>query len=248
MFLLISCQTSKKGVLSWQEKFNKKEIDFKNWSKIPRGTPDWNNYMSDFDSCYSIRNGKLILRGIVNNTLKTDTATFLTGGVYTKGKKEFTTGRLEIKAKFTEATGAWPAIWMLPREAKWPKGGEIDIMEHLNYDDIVYQTVHSNYTVNLNKKNKPRHSYTGKIKRGKFNVYAVEIRNDSLSFFINGKHTFTYPKIKEADKTGQFEFTKQPFYLMLNMQLGGSWVGKVNPQELPAEMEIDWVRYYKAKE
>lgn len=65
-------QTSgKKGTwkLVWQEEFdNKAGFDTTSWSKIPRGTADWNNYMSDFDSCYAVRDGNMVLRGIVNYT------------------------------------------------------------------------------------------------------------------------------------------------------------------------------------
>lgn len=75
-----------------------------------------------------------------------DTAPYLTGGVYTKGKKLFTGGRVEVCARLQAAKGAWPAIWMLPEKAEWPKGGEIDIMERLNHDRIAYQTTHSYYT------------------------------------------------------------------------------------------------------
>jgi hypothetical protein len=66
-------------------------------------------------------------------------------------------------------------------------------------------------------------------------------------FFINGQKTFTYPRIK-TDKEGQFPFSEHKYYLLLDMQLGGSWVGKVNPDDLPVEMEIDWVRFYEFKE
>ena len=70
-------QTSgKKGTwkLVWQEEFdNKAGFDTTSWSKIPRGTADWNNYMSDFDSCYAVRDGNMVLRGIVNYTQKNDT-------------------------------------------------------------------------------------------------------------------------------------------------------------------------------
>ena len=83
-----------------------------------------------------MRKGKLVLRGIVNQTLPNDTAPYLTGGVYTKGKKAFSDGRIEICARLNAAKGAWPAIWMLPENAKWPSGGEIDVMERLN-DDII---------------------------------------------------------------------------------------------------------------
>ena len=137
---LVSCKSSKISSgwsLIWEENFNqKKSFDSQVWSKIPRGKSDWNNYMTDFDSCYAMRKGKLVLRGIVNHTQRNDTAPYLTGGVYTKGKKAFTNGRIEICAKLNAAGGAWPAIWMLPEGAAWPSGGEIDIMERLNNDSI----------------------------------------------------------------------------------------------------------------
>ena len=241
-------QTSgKKGTwkLVWQEEFdNKAGFDTTSWSKIPRGTADWNNYMSDFDSCYAMRDGNMVLRGIVNYTQKNDTAPYLTGGIYTKGKKLFTGGRVEIKAKLQGARGAWPAIWMLPENAKWPDGGEIDIMERLNNDSIAYQTVHSHYTFDLGIKDNPKQGSTGLINPDDFNTYTVEMYPDSLVFFINDTRTFAYPRI-ETDKEGQYPFNDSQFYLLLDMQLGGSWVGAVDPEDLPVEMEIDWVRFYQ---
>ena len=65
--------SGKKGTwkLVWQEEFdNKAGFDTTSWSKIPRGTADWNNYMSDFDSCYAMRDGNMVLRGIVNYNAK----------------------------------------------------------------------------------------------------------------------------------------------------------------------------------
>ncbi len=55
----------------------------------------------------------------------------------------------------------------------------------------------------------------------------------------------TYPRIDTA-VDGQFPFDR-PYYLLVDMQLGGNWVGSVDPSELPVEMEVDWVRYYKRK-
>ena len=243
--LLAACTPSQpEWRLVWEENFDQiNDFDPAVWSKIPRGTADWNNYMSDFDSLYEMRNGNLVLRGIQNLTQPQDTAPFLTGGVYTKGKMGFMDGRLEIKAKLNGATGAWPAFWLLPQEGQWPMGGEIDIMEWLNYDNIVYQTVHSHYTYDLGFKTTPPQGSTGPIHPEAYNVYAVEMYADSLCFFINDQHTFTYPRI-ETDQEAQFPF-HQPFYLLLDMQLGGSWVGAVDPTELPVEMSIDWVRFYQ---
>lgn len=232
--------------LVWEDNFDQADgFDAASWSKIPRGTADWNNYMSDFDSCYAMQDGNLVLRGIVNHSLPADTAPYLTGGIYTKGKVGFSDGRLEIRARLHGAKGAWPAFWLLPQNGKWPAGGEIDIMERLSHDTIAYQTVHSHYTYDLGFQDNPPHGGIGSIRPDDYNIYGVDMLQDSLVFFINHQRTFAYPRI-ETDQEGQFPFN-QPFYLLLDMQLGGSWVGGVAPEELPVQMEIDWVRFYQKK-
>lgn len=78
---------------------------------------------------------------------------YKTGGVQSLGKAEFQYGKIEICARFTKtAKGGWPAIWMMPAKpvySGWPACGEIDIMEQLNHDGIVYQTIHSHYKNDL---------------------------------------------------------------------------------------------------
>lgn len=248
VIVMLSCSHEPKWELVWEENFNGKELDTTVWSRIPRGKPDWQNTQSFDDRCYEMRDGKLILKGIVNDNREADTAAYLTGGVWTKHKKSFHRGRIEVRAKLQAAQGAWPAIWMMPFETekyRWPMGGEVDIMERLNFDTIAYQTVHSNYTVNLGIKDHPHHYSTAPINSEDFNIYGVDFWPDSLVFHINGKRNFAYPRI-ETDKEGQFPFDIAQ-YLLIDMQLGGSWVGTVNPEHLPIEMEVDWVRHYQWK-
>ena len=127
----------------------------------------------------------------------------------------------------------------------WPMGGEVDIMERLNYDSIVYQTVHSHYTYTLGIENNPKHGGTTSINPEDFNVYGVDFWPDSLVFHVNGKRHFVYPRI-ETEQEGQFPFDI-PQYLLIDMQLGGTWVGPVDSTDLPVEMEVDWVRHYQWK-
>ncbi|MDR2172431.1 MAG: glycoside hydrolase family 16 protein [Planctomycetaceae bacterium] len=229
--------------LVWEENFDGNDFDVKRWSKIPRGNADWEKHMSDFGGCYEVKDGNLILRGLRNEKLPKDKSPYLTGGIYTKDKVNFGKGRIEICAKLNAAKGAWPAFWMLPADKKpWPSGGEIDIMERLNNDNFVHQTIHSAYTHDPKNK-KPASTAKGKIKPNDYNIYAVELYEDKLVFFVNGKKTFTYPRIK-TDDDKQFPFNRE-YYLLLDMQLGGSWVGEINPNDLPVEMKIDWVRFYK---
>jgi beta-glucanase (GH16 family) len=232
--------------LVWEDDFNGTALDESVWSKIPRGLSDWNNTHTSDPRCFEVKDGCLILRGLVNDDLQADTSKFITGGVYTKGKHEFMGGRVEIRARLHGAQGAWPAIWMLPfdNSIQYPKGGEIDIMERLNDDDIAYQTVHSYYTLNLGQPNNPPHGGTAPINKDDFNVYGVDFYPDSLVFSINGVRDFAYPK---TGAEYQFPFYI-PQYLMIDMQLGGSWVGEVDPADLPVEMEVDWVRHYKKAE
>jgi len=236
----------KSWVLSWSDEFNGEKIDWSIWSKTPRNRSDWNNTMSDAGELYDIREGKLILRAIANTAYSADSSAYLTGGIWGKGKQNFTLGRVDVRARFDSGGGFWPAIWMLGEEAPWPSGGEIDLMEHLNSDDIVYQTVHSGYTQAGNKTN-PAAGATAPIDKAAFNIYSVEVYPNELVFLVNDRVTHRYPRLVPAAEN-QFPFRDRDFYLILSAQLGGNWVGAVNPDDLPLEMEIDWVRYYRKKE
>ncbi|HVI44491.1 MAG TPA: glycoside hydrolase family 16 protein [Chitinophaga sp.] len=225
----------------WVEDFNQAGgMDTTIWSKIPKGSADWDRHMSNNNSCYAMRNGKLILRGIVNPDKTTDPRPYLTGGVYTKGKLDFSYGRIEINAKLNTAKGAWPAFWMLASAGQYPYGGEIDIMEHLNYDSLVYQTIHTKYTLEHGNPNIPQRFATVPIDINKFNTYAIEKYRDSIVFYVNHQRSFAYLRTL----VNQFPFAAANHYLLLDMQLGGSWVGSIDPKTLPVEMEIDWVKFY----
>ncbi len=256
LFLITTVQCTQKNAekgngkwkLAWEDEFKGKAIDTNKWGFIPRGNSEWNKYMSDNPSLYEFKDGNLIIRGIENTVAPDDTASLLTGGVYTKDLKTFGYGRLEIRAKLKPSIGAWPAFWMLPQsEPKWPSGGEIDILERLSHDKFIYQTVHSDYTQTLGIKDNPPASSIVGMNPNNYNVYALEKYPDSLVFYINETKTKNYPRI-ETEQDGQFPFGDEEFYLMLNMQLGGSWVGSVNLKELPAEIYIDWVRFYELNE
>lgn len=242
-----SCAREPRWVLAWEETFDGEVLDSTVWSRIPRGRADWANTQSLDERCLELKDGILYLKGIVNDDRTKDTAAFLTGGIWSKGKYAFRGGRIEVRAKLQAAQGAWPAIWMLPFEqrAGWPHDGEIDLMERLNYDSIVYQTVHSHYTYDLGIKDYPVHGGTASIDPDDYNVYGVDIWPDSLVFHVNGVRTFCYPKIR-TDEEGQFPFDV-PQYLLIDMQLGGQWVGPVDAGDLPVEMQVDWVRHYQWK-
>ena len=62
----------------------------------------------------------------------------------TLGKRDWTYGFFEIRAKLPCGKGSWPAIWMLNSQGVWPAGGELDIMEHVGREQgRVFSTVHT---------------------------------------------------------------------------------------------------------
>lgn len=229
--------------LVWEDNFNGSKLS-PSWEKIPRGVSEWCKFMTNHEDCFRMKGGKLTMLGITNTVLPNDTAHFLTGGVRTYKRKLFSRGRIEIRLKMDNAHGAWPAAWLLSQNDPWPKGGEIDIMERLNSDDFAYQTVHSPFTLyDKTVKDKPRSGFTGPINNGKYNIYGVELYKDSLCFFINDIYTGTYRRDARYG-ADQYPFDR-PMYLLIDMQLGGNWVGAIDPSALPYEYTVDYVKFYK---
>jgi len=247
--------------LVWEDEFDQGILDTTHWTRLGLFTsPQWKLPKSRWQEhlgCFryitatdprvvQFDDDNIFLRGIVNNdTIKGDPRPFLTGGIYTWNKFAFQYGRIEIRAKLEPAYGAWPAIWMKSEKEiyKDQHNGEMDIMERLNHDDSAYQTTHNHYTITLKQK-EPKKYTTAKINPDDYNVYSVSWYPDKLVYTINGIKSYEYPKVNGAG-TFQWPFD-QPFFLFIDQQLEGSWPGKItNPEELPIDMIIDWVRLYQ---
>ncbi|MFC4991777.1 glycoside hydrolase family 16 protein [Rubritalea tangerina] len=246
---LTLAQASSPWKLHWQENFSGNKVDTSTWSTVKRGKPDWKNTMSNDPRLIEVSKGTLKLKGIVNDK-KNDPAPFLTAGLTSKGKFNFQYGKIQIRARFKSAQGAWPALWMLGEKGQWPNNGEIDLMEHLNFDDKVYQTLHSHFTQNtpFDKDAHPNKGSTTKIDKDAWNTYGCEWDADKVTFTVNGKPSHSYPRRPELGDS-QYPF-QQPFYLILSMQIGGKWVnspdrGPSNPAHYPAHLEVDWIRVFK---
>ena len=233
--------------LLWSEEFDGASLDTAVWSKTPRGTSDWNNLMSDREELYELTGGTLRLKVVPNRGRDyQDTVPFLTGGVWTKHRLGFSKGRVEIRARFDEHQGFWPALWLLSSAPNaWPMGGEIDMMEHLNRDTLFYSTIHTQYTLDGNEE--PRKFATHSFKSGDFNVYSASFGSDSVTFAVNGEPFFAYHRLYPPVEH-QFPFGDRPFYVILSAQMGGSWVGEPAPIAEPLILEIDYVRYYRTRE
>lgn len=232
--------------LVWQDDFlNDGVPDPSKWSFTGRGKADWKCYCTDSPELAFVQNGFLYLKGVVNDN-PDDPVPYNTACISTLEKFSFLYGKIEVRAKLSRGKGSWPAIWMMPvnnQYGSWPLSGEIDIMEHLNYDTFVYQTIHTNHTYNLGYKSDPLSHVTAPVISDDFNVYGLEWFPDRLDFYVNEMLTLSYPRLDSADSS-QWPFD-QPFYIILDQALGGNWVGEVHDEDLPVQMIVDWVKVYQ---
>ena len=234
--------------LAWKDDFDG-PLRERAWTLIEKGPYDWNNTMVPSPELAYTTNGILTL---VGRARKNAEGSFYceTGGVRSRGKYAFLYGKIEFRAKFESVTGSWPAAWMTPdpRFKKLTGGeyGEIDIIERLNSDSFVYETVHTSYSLAGNKTN-PVNSAKGNVAAGNWNIYALEwLPEGKLVFKINGSTAWTYNATSYVNNTQKWPFV-EPYQIMFDMQLGGEWVGSVDYLALypkPIKMQVDWVRYY----
>ncbi len=173
-------------------------------------------------------------------------AEYTSAGLTTEGKAAWRYGRIEVRAKLPTGRGLWPAIWMLGvnrRQVGWPRCGEIDIMENVGYDpETIHANVHTEAYNHLRGNNKGDRI---RVERPwtDFHVYALEWRPDRLDFFVDDRRYFRYENDGRGSETWPFD---QPFYLILNVAVGGSWGGRqgVDDSVFPQRMEVDYVRVY----
>jgi len=206
-----------------------------------------------------VEDGKLIIEGrkepFKNPNYKTDSknwmenreyAQYTSASIITLNKMQWQYGRIEIRAKLPHGKGVWPAIWALGvnmSEVGWPLCGEIDIMEFVGHDpDKVYATVH--YGIGDKGKHK---SKGGNIKTkapyNDFHVYVMEWDKNKIDFFFDNTKYFTFNLDEAQDNAGE-QFRK-PFYLLMNLALGGAWGREIDDSIFPQKYLIDYVRVYK---
>lgn len=103
---IFACTHTPKWELVWEDNFDGAEPDTSVWSRIPRGKPDWQNTQSFDDRCYEMRNGLLILKGIVNDNTEADAAQYLTGGLWTQRQTCFPRRTYRSTCQTTRSKGS----------------------------------------------------------------------------------------------------------------------------------------------
>ena len=244
--------------LLWSDEFNDEELDLTKWNKL-NWKPGWvNNELqayTDRDTNIFLENGHLVLQGNIEPGYSgTDyvgnnyVADYTSGRVNTDDKFSTTYGRFDIKAKLPAGKGSWPAIWMLGESISsigWPQCGEIDIMEHVGYDQgLVHGSIHTQDYNHMYGTQKSGSKYVDDV-TDTFHVYSLEWSPFYLRYLIDNEPFFFVYNDSNGD-FGKWPFN-DPHYLILNLAIGGDWGGVqgVSASAFPMKMYIDYVRVYK---
>lgn len=156
-------------------------------------------------------------------------------------------GRFEARMKLPRGQGLWPAFWMLGddiRSVGWPDCGEIDIMEYRGQEtDVVQGTVHGPGYSGGNSIGERYVLANADFDAG-FHVFAIEWTDSRITWFVDGQ---AYFRVRPQDLGNRDWVFDHPFFLIMNVAVGGNFVGPVGANvQFPQTMIIDWVRVYEA--
>ena len=242
------------GDLVWHDEFDGPSLNLKDWN-YEYHEPGWVNnelqkYVDSKENIY-IKDGCLVIQPIKSKNKYTS------GRVNTQGKRNFKYGRFEARLKVPKGQGFLPAFWMMPANeglyGQWPKCGEIDIMEVLgNKTDTQYSSLHFGEPHTMRQKSVLS---SGKDFADDFHVYACEWEPGEMRFYVDGKLFFTEndwftkrPGFAEITYPAPYD---QPFYIILNVAVGGNWPGNPDAStkfDARAQMLVDYVRVYQKKQ
>lgn len=234
--------------LVWDDEFNTGDVPSPERWGFDVGGSGWGNNELEYYTQYRkenarIENGSLIIEARKENY---EGMKYTSARLVTANHGDWLYGRVEVRAKLPAGFGTWPAIWMLSTDwayGGWPQSGEIDIMEHVGYDNgVIHGSTHCDkyyFKTNTQK--------TATIRiptaTSDFHVYAMEWYADRIDMFVDSVKYFT--SSNEGTGWQAWPFDKR-FHLILNLAIGGDWGGQkgVDDAIFPVRMEVDYVRVY----
>jgi len=199
------------------------------------------------------------------------TQRYTSGKVRTKGLAQWKYGRFEARIKLPQGQSTWPAFWMLPEDnsyGKWPLSGEIDIMEAVNLGarcDECGASKTENRSSGALHFGQPWPNQNLRFKNNalpngvdSYHIFSVEWSEKQFDWYVDGERFFTLRESdwftaavsKDENKLAPFD---RPFYLMLNLAVGGDLPGNrneksFNPDSFPSDLLVDWVRVYNIQD
>ena len=235
----------------WNDEFD--TIDTTKWTfEIGTGASGWGNnewqyYTGRSENAY-VQDGILHIRA---NKEDYEGAKYTSARMITKGKFSFTYGTVEARIALPMGKGIWPAFWTLGENidaVSWPACGEIDIIEAVNSESIVYGTNHWQYNGNHADYGNNTRDYYGTSKEldiTQFHNYKMVWNEKLIAMYVDD---FKYQEIDiEKAKDGLEAFHKPQFFI-LNVAVAGNWPGfEVDDTQFPNEMLVDYIRVESRK-
>jgi beta-glucanase (GH16 family) len=234
--------------LVWSDEFDGTSVDTSKWVyDVGTGQGGWGNSQLEYDTAglnASVSGGNLIIEA---RSESYGGRSYTSTRMKTKGKHDFTYGKLEARIKIPSTKGIWPAFWMMPTDNEyggWAASGEIDIMESINQAVKVYGTIHYGGAWPANHSSGG--SYTGVPDFSTdFHVYAIEWEPTRIRWYVDGNLYSTKTSWYSTGWLYPAPFDKR-FYFLLNVAVGGTWPGPPDGTSVfPQYMVVDYVRVYK---
>ena len=231
--------------LVWEDDFNTDGApDSTKWT-YDLGTTDifgntgWGN--QEAQSYTDNAENVIVEGGSLKITAKKEGNDYTSARIKTQGLYDFTYGRVEVRAKLPASQGTWPAIWMLGSNhptAGWPYSGEVDIMEQRGDDKgRVLGTSHWYNTAGSNNASYGE-STAVENPSTEFHLYTVEWTEGAVKIFLDDV------KYYELTNSADLPFNAD-FYLILNVAMGGTLGGDIDPSFTQDTMEIDYIKVFQ---
>ncbi len=171
-------------------------------------------------------------------------AAYSSARIVTRDLFERRYGRFEARIRLPYGKGIWPAFWLLGNDCEtniWPLCGEIDIMEYLGDNpSTVFGSVHGPEYFGGNAETKEYSLTGGRFDTG-FHTFGIEWGENYINYYVDDH---LYNQITPDDVAGDWVFD-HPFYIILNVAVGGSFPGSPNAETVfPQTMVVDYVRVY----
>ena len=235
---------SKERKLVWSDEFDGSTVNTDNWNIIQGdGCPNLCGWGNNERQIYTADN-HTVANGLLTITAKKNGDRYTSTRLNTKGLHEFKYGRFETRAKLPVGEGIWPAFWMLGSnidEVRWPQCGEIDILEYVGRKPgEIFTTLHTQ--ANHGDDGSSKITPFPNIEEG-FHTYAADWSAEQIEFFVDGESVFVFAPEDRSEAVWPFD---QPFYILLNMAIGGNFGGpEVDNSIFPQEFVVDYVRVYE---
>jgi beta-glucanase (GH16 family) len=244
--------------LVWSDEFSEppnSPVDRRYWRHETGGA--WGEgelqaYTSRTANSHHDGSGHLVIAARAERFRGTDSVArdYTSARISTKGKYSFQYGMVEARLQLPVGQGMWPAFWALGTDidrSGWPDCGEIDVMENLGHEPRkATGTIHGPHGPgDANADYEPGRSivHTAPLAQ-EFHTYGVQWLPGSIQFYFDGH---PYWAITAADLApGSRWVFDHPFYLILNLAIGGRWAG--SPDEsttFPQALRVDYVRVYQ---